>query len=378
MISPGLVRLCGKPGKSDRMATSGTGWPFSWGIFSGGRRVRHICGFHSLRAFSVILVILSHVGVVEAATNPWLIRFFSVFNASYGVKTFFVLSGFLITTLLLKEFSNFNRVNALHFMARRALRILPLYFLIIFIATILILSGIAEQSWTAMLFGTLYVYNFIPQSENVNYLSHLWSLAVEEQFYLVWPFIFSFWASKRYILISICIAFIATCSLFLFRDLGWLSTVFYTQRWTIPAIYPISIGALLALIANEAVPMLRSYATLAVASLFIILPLVFSGTAAVEILGTLGIAGLVAWIYANQDNRAVQALDWRPIFYIGQISYGLYMWQGLLTGNGPYRPVPGFPPDVIVGALLTFPIAAFSFHVFEKPISDLRRRFPAG
>lgn len=77
----------------------------------------------------------------------------------------------------------------------------------------------------------------------------------------------------------------------------------------------------------------------------------------------------------NQQRSAVRLLDWGPIGYIGIISYGLYMWQGILTGNGSYRVTPNWPPDPHLGALLTFIVAPISFHFFERPISSLRRNF---
>lgn len=337
--------------------------------------MKNIKGFHALRAFSVALVILSHVGIVEAATTPAWVVFFSVFNANYGVKTFFVLSGFLITTLLIKEHRNHGDINILWFMARRAFRILPLYFLIIGIAAVLIMAGLAEPSWRAMLFGTFYVYNFIPKADNVNYLSHLWSLAVEEQFYLVWPLVFSALFGRRPLLIAFCLALLVACWLLLHRDLGSLSEDFYTQRWTIPAIYPIALGSLFALSIDSLITSMRHPAALVASMLLIGMPLVMAVTPLVEIASTSGIAGLIAWIYLNQHNRAVISLEWRPLTYLGGISYGLYMWQGLLTGNGPYRTVPSFPLDPLLGAALTFPAAALSFHLFERHMSAIGKRF---
>lgn len=334
---------------------------------------QEIFGFDALRAFSVLLVIVSHVGIVEAATNPALVKFFAVFNASYGVKTFFVLSGFLITTLLIKEHSKTESVNVLNFMARRALRILPLYFLILAITAVLIVSGIAQKSWGAMAFGTLYIFNFVPKALSVNYMSHLWSLAVEEQFYLVWPFLFAWWFSRKAVLIAICLTVIFACYLTLGADYGEISRKFYTGRWTIPAIYPIAIGALLALCIS---PALGRVAVIIGSFALIAMPLFVAHSSLVEVASTFGIAGLIAWVYLNQGNVAVRALEWAPLKYIGAISYGLYMWQGLLTGNGPYRTVPGFPLDPMLGAALTFPIAALSFRYFEQPIQALRQRFP--
>ncbi|MGX9392575.1 acyltransferase family protein [Nitrobacteraceae bacterium UC4446_H13] len=335
---------------------------------------KEIFGFDALRAFSVILVITSHIGIIEAATSPFWVRFFSVFNATYGVKTFFVLSGFLITTLMIKEDRTHGGVNVLNFMARRALRILPLYFLILSFIAMLIYLGIAQSSWSAMLFGALYIFNFIPKALSVNYMSHLWSLAVEEQFYLLWPLVFSLWIERKAVLILICCTVIAACWMTLGANYGDISHRFFTDRWTIPAIYPISIGAMMALCLG---PWMKRVPAAVLALTLIATPLFVEHSNLLEIANTFGIGLLVAWIYLNQDRAIVQSLEWFPLKYIGMISYGLYMWQGLWTGNGPYRVIPGFPLEPHIGALVTLPCAIASFHLFERPISKrFKKYFP--
>ncbi len=340
-------------------------------------RATHIHGFDGLRAISVTLVILSHIGIIAAVKPKYLKTIFMVFNGTYGVKTFFVLSGFLITTLLMKEYARAGRVNLLAFMVRRASRILPLYLLILAIAATLISVGIAEPSWSAMIFSALYLYNFIPQKVDVNYLSHLWSLAVEEQFYLVWPFVFTLLIPKRRILSGVCLATILVCWAVMDRNYGALANSFNPARWTVPAIYPIPIGVVLALNLPLCERTLRSKRALGLSLCLIAAPLFVAAGSALEIANTFGVAGMIAWIYLNQQNILVRALDWGPIGYLGTISYGIYMWQRLFTGNGFYR-APGFesfPFEVHIGALLTIPTAMLSFYVFERPIARLGRHF---
>src|ERR1700748_1783290 len=95
-----------------------------WGLGRKGGSSRMLCkehrirGFDALRAFAVTLVILSHIGIIAAAQSPLWKSFLSLFNANYGVKTFFVLSGFLITTLLAQEFDRSRSVNVTAFMVR--------------------------------------------------------------------------------------------------------------------------------------------------------------------------------------------------------------------------------------------------------------------
>lgn len=337
-----------------------------------------IRGFDALRAFSVALVILSHVGIIAAAQAPLWKSFFSVFNANYGVKTFFVLSGFLITTLLAQEFDRSGSVNVPAFMLRRAFRILPLYFLVIAIISVLVYLGVAENKPTARILSSTLLYNFISRSDDVSYLSHLWSLAVEEQFYLFWPLICWALMARRWLLSAFAIGIVCLCCFAKMKlGGGTFESTYYPERWTIPAIYPIMIGSFAALTIDPFRWLARSLPFLALSLLAISIPLIAGMTPFREIVSTCGIAGLIGWIYLNQSNLAVRALDWRPLAYIGQISYGLYVWQGFFTGNGPYRPPPflNFPLDPMKGALITIPVAVLSYHLFEQPLIDIRKRF---
>lgn len=335
------------------------------------RSGKDIKGFDALRAFSVTLVILSHTGVSAMASNASsvLSSLFSVFNGNYGVRTFFVLSGFLITSLLIKEHATTGRISVPAFMARRALRILPLYFLVLGIGWLLAYYGIAEYKPTAMLFSFFYVYNFLPNIESLNYLNHLWSLAVEEQFYLFWPFVFGLlFARTRFAVNMFATTVIAACFLRMQSGYGIATASYTPSLWTIPAIHPIMIGALTATNIDRVSRYLRTCISLFVSLALIMGSLLIPYSAAWEIISTFGIAGVIAWIYLNQQNAFVQRMDWGIVGYFGTISYGLYMWQGFLTGNGPYRAVEYWPPNIWLGAALTFPAAVASFHIFERPI----------
>src|SRR4051812_6350254 len=90
-----------------------------------------IYGFDAIRAVSVLLVIASHIGLIGWASQTPLGDFFAIFNASFGVRAFFVLSGFLITTILIEEYEEFGSIDVRLFMIKRSLRILPLYFVVL-------------------------------------------------------------------------------------------------------------------------------------------------------------------------------------------------------------------------------------------------------
>lgn len=332
----------------------------------------HIAGFDTVRAIAIALVILSHVGVtaqLQASGVPILPNLFTVFDANFGVRLFFALSGFLITSLLIAEFQATGRVNIPAFMTRRALRILPLYFIAVLMVWILARAGIASWNREAVIYATFFAYNFLPADENVNYLSHLWSLAVEEQFYLFWPILFMA-LYPRGILVPLALVIIAACLVVLHLNPS-------IAAWTIPAIYPIMIGALAAIMVQHSW-FRRAAGSTAAGLAFCVLvasPIWWSSYWAPHI-SIAGAAGIIVWIALNQHRRAVRWLDFAPVAYIGKISYGLYIWQGLFTGNGPYRDNPGWPPDVWTGLLLTIAVAPISYHLFERPILRLKHRIP--
>lgn len=335
-----------------------------------------IYGFDGLRALSVTLVILSHIGIIQMATSPFWVEFFSIFNADFGVKIFFVLSGFLITTLLIDEHRTFGGVNIAHFMMRRALRILPLYYLVIVFAVTLRYFYITYVNVESVVYGSLLIYNYMPRDKMVHFFAHLWSLAVEEQFYVLWPLVFASLARSKRALPVAAFATIGLCWLRMRTGYGEEELTRFPNQWTIPAIYPIMIGCVVAIVVNGGATWLATVPSIALSSVLIFSPLFIAMTPEMEIAHTFGIAGLIAWVYLNQQSRVPRLMDWGPIGYAGKISYGLYMWQGMLTGNGTYRATPGWPPDVYTGALLTIPVAIISFHFFERPISRLRKRFP--
>src|ERR1700730_4181433 len=139
----------------------------------------HIPALDGLRAVAVYLVIISHFG-------------FEMVPGAHGVMIFFVLSGFLITWLLLKENERYGKVSLADFYRRRTLRIFPaVYVYWLILIALLVATGKAvlwPHAWSALFYTSNY-YSAINGDPN-NGLSHTWSLAIEEQFYLLWPFVF--------------------------------------------------------------------------------------------------------------------------------------------------------------------------------------------
>jgi len=135
-----------------------------------------------IRCVAILMVILSHLsGTVGLQVSPILLEPLG----SLGVRIFFVLSGFLISSLLFAEFSATGTISIKHFYIRRFFRIFPAYYAFLAVVTGLSLFGIVRYSHSDALFALTYLSNY--NSGRTWIVAHTWSLSVEEQFYLLWP-----------------------------------------------------------------------------------------------------------------------------------------------------------------------------------------------
>lgn len=334
-----------------------------------------IKGLDGLRAIAVLLVIASHVQFYMRAGIPDPIT--RVFTSINGVTVFFVLSGFLITMLLLREQENNGSISIKNFFARRTLRIFPLYFLAISVVPIVQLLGYVELKSCTYLYAYTYLFNFVPNECRYQAYGHFWSLAVEEHFYLLWPFIFVL--GKR-IGIAVMLIFIYLAGVYGTSFFSEYYSTHVVHRWSFPAGAPIAFGCLAAYFCESKLgkrlmssEFKKLHYTMFIAA-FILLFKNYYG--AHSYVFNLGATLIILFVYARQDSAFVRILEIKPLAYLGTISYGLYVWQGIFTGNGPARQFPHFPPSMDIGLLLTFIIAPLSYHFFEKPILRLKNKFP--
>lgn len=225
-------------------------------------------------------------------------------------------------------------------------------------------------------------YNFVPKSQYSGMLAHTWTLAVEEHFYLIWPAIFAFLFSVRG---GSKLVWVAGCSVVTMWSLGHylhtpkLDAEYFLYRWTIVAGAPIFLGCIVALLINSGhhkiwwQSVFRSKLTLAL-GLMLYCSILLTPMMIFEF-RTVGVALILGWIGLNQRNVIVRSLEFWPLVYIGQISYGLYIWQGFFLSTGPWRaPNQTWPPDQAIGLILLCLVAPLSWHGFEKPILGLKDR----
>lgn len=342
----------------------------------------YIKGFDTLRAYSIALVLLTHLGVIEFLLASEIgSRFYLLFCGGTGVQIFFTLSGFLITRILMNEKEKFGGINFKIFFIRRFLRLLPP--LIIFYAVIayLMYFRLIHTTQVGFLFSFFYLYNFVPINPHYTIeLGQTWSLAVEEQFYLIWPFVLNF--IKKYLnIIYLIIAIVIICIVahYLLPGITALEN-FKTSRFFIPAVAPIMIGSLFAILnqKNEQKWSVSFHENKWILTLFIVLfifPL-YSPSSLSKLYymaQPIGISIFLLWILYNQKSRLTSILNNKYVNYIGKISYGLYVYHGLfitkgLTGNFSFQ---NFPYSII----LTFAVAIISYEIVEKPILRFKKRF---
>lgn len=335
----------------------------------------------ALRAFAVMAVVFHHfLG--------------GVFGAFEGVKLFFVLSGFLITSILLRgreiretSGKSWSRL-ILNFYTRRAIRIFPLYYLMIVLGLILNLEPVREALvW--FLTYTLNIYMVELGWFVANY-AHFWSLAVEEQFYIVWPWLIFFLPRKS--LIPLTIVIILVGPLFRFyavtQELNWLTSYIFTPA----CLDTLGMGSLLALIAFQdpkySLPQIvRSNLG------YIGFPILLLASAVLVSRGLVGLyivfydlflafvfCGLISKASRGFNGFTGKLLESRPLTYIGKISYGIYVYH-------PFIPLLCATVSTAFGISLTdnklialtyllpitFGVASISWHVFERPINSLKR-----
>jgi peptidoglycan/LPS O-acetylase OafA/YrhL len=226
-----------------------------------------------------------------------------------------------------------------------------------------------------------YVYNFVPNAYYSGELGHTWSLAIEEQFYLIWPFLLGFVRSRRSLawvlggIIGLCLI-----SIYLLPQIEAFDH-FKVRRWFIPAAGPIVIGSAVAMwyhwqgsLWNK--KWFQSRRLMLLALILFISPLYLPRPllGASFMVTALGVAMFLVWVIHNQSNSLVNRLESRPLSYIGRISYGLYVYQGLFLTTGPTEDgmfIQRFPWNLLLLVL----VAPISYKFLEKPALRIKDRF---
>ena len=342
--------------------------------------MKYIKGFDGLRAISISFVILSHLGVFSLLPESDFFknRLWLLFSGETGVLVFFNLSGFLISLILIREKINTGSIKIKTFFIKRFLRLLPPF--LIFSVSILALKfiGLLNFSTEGFLMAFFYCYNYAPTKFYHDELVHTWSLAVEEQFYLIWPLIINYLNIKR---ISICIMIFISLSVIFLFSLRYEYFIFFRRpdRWFIPSASAILVGATIAIAIHYEKLFLTNFfkskyalvygIVIYLYPLFCLKYFLFLS----PIIMSFGISSIIGWIYYHQNSKITNLLNLKPIRYIGKISYGIYVYQGLFLKNGPGSDlfIQQFPQNFI----LTMLTAIISYEFIEKQFLKLKRKY---
>ena len=365
------------------METLVDGWKVKREMSSTSARVapHQIASLDGIRALSVLLVIGSHLALSNTAPEA-LKPVLKLVECSLGVRIFFSISGFLITFLLLAEKTDRGVISLRNFYARRAIRILPVSYAFVFV--LFILSNVTALVVTPCQFTTALTY-----TKNYGCGSwidgHLWSLSVEEQFYLLWPLVVSrsrYQVARTVALVGVAVAPVSRALEYLIghRTFSWLPS--HSDALMIGGL-----AAMFVLQQPRALSRLAAYRPFAMrlmAGLLIVVPIVWSrnlifGWFTVTIGQTLqAICAtylICSYVY-HPHGPMYWVLNLRGISYLGVLSYSLYIWQQ------PFFASPkdyGFERALLlewpwnVTGLLVVSIA--SYHVLERPLLALRRKF---
>ncbi|MGE0067651.1 MAG: acyltransferase family protein [Solirubrobacterales bacterium] len=314
--------------------------PAPLGDESGSRGFRP--DVEGMRAIAIVAVLLCHAGV------PFLA------GGYVGVDVFFVISGFLITRLLLGEMEGRGTVSLRDFYARRAKRLLPLSALllaVVGIVSIAIFSPLrATETSGDIVSSALYVANWHFAAQSVDYFAqglepspvlHLWSLAIEEQFYLVWPGLMlavTWWFRRRgrkvrpVLMLTVALIFAASLATGILLTDSTPAAAYFS---TFGRAWELALGAMLALLG--VVKLRRAFAAaigwlglaaIVYATLAFDATTPFPGVAA--LVPTVGTAALIfagSSLYAQRAGAPAWLLSLPPVRHIGRVSYSWYLWH---------------------------------------------------
>ena len=363
-----------------------------------------IPGLDGLRAIAFLLVFALHTGYLQVG---WV-----------GVSLFYVLSGFLITGILLDmKRSLASKEYFYKFYGRRLLRIFPLYYfyllLVVLACTWLIalhyrpryMQTTLDQIWYAV----VYVYDFFWATaafQHSNFLDHFWSLSVEEQFYILWPFLIlrvPDRSLKKLFLVVIVMGPVFRLGFYVVHALGIFS---FLADSPAQAVYPLPFShmdafALGAYISRFRIPQAKQQFLL----LLLLVPLAgftaqYLGTGHFGEFSTFGYPlllsnsyqfiwgySLVNYLFAvliygvAREGWLVRFLEVRPLGYLGRISYGLYVyhfpivWFSARIADFGITPPLLKPLTALLGLVATILVASLSFFLLERPALNLKDRF---
>jgi peptidoglycan/LPS O-acetylase OafA/YrhL len=339
---------------------------------------------------SILLVLGDHSRLVSGFPSSWTDVWSWLFDGNLGVRFFFVISGFLITHLLVRENERKGRIRLRDFYLRRALRILPVYYMFLLAALALSFFGGFHQTPSNWAANLTFTTNFFDRNWTTG---HLWSLSVEEQFYLLWPLCLVMVSGQKsrslvYWILALPIAIAPLCRLISHKHLvsGFGAPLFSTFSF-FNYFDSLAVGCLAAIFwarheGEISERMCRKPGSACcLASLLILIPHALSRFPRLWLLyvplaPTFQAIGFGLLLLASISvPQRFRPLNWMVVRQVGILSYSIYIWQQVFCGDPrvfgrdsvPWISFPGWLVPV-------FLVATFSYFGLEKPLMDLRAR----
>jgi peptidoglycan/LPS O-acetylase OafA/YrhL len=336
---------------------------------------------NGLRGVAILIVVIGHLTIGTGFGN--------YFKGSAGVGIFYVLSGFLITTLLHKENILNGRVSFKNFYIRRALRILPVSYL--FLIVLLILNVLLKLSISTGSFLTsfLYLRNLLMNTDNTGwYTGHFYTLAVEEQFYLFFPVIIVF-CYKHYIKIACLIIFAVKILEFLvYHNIGWFFSVKIIHYASLLLVLlfkndtmSILIGTILStLIFKGILPTNKIKSNYLFTLVLLVAAIIFRNNQFIEsefittLIFDLLIAAVI-YLCFDESTLLSKILKNKVLMQIGTLSYSIYIWQQLFTKYQPWGNLFRYADSVWLNVPALFIVSYLSYYLFESRFLKLKKKF---
>jgi peptidoglycan/LPS O-acetylase OafA/YrhL len=296
------------------------------------------------RAVAIMLVLLSHFPYAANFPNAWRERWQLAIDGDLGVRIFFVLSGFLITRLILQEHIAHGRLNLKRFYIRRSLRIFPLYFSYLGVLALLQLVGAYSDVLSSWIGALTFTRNVVGQGQSATV--HFWSLAIEEQFYLFWPTVVvlgSLCARRRRavgVLVFFVLVAVATRGFVAHQGADYDVNRIFGLRSVLRYLDSLAIGCLAAVLPLKVASHRKSLlvSSVALAASFRVLPHALPNH--LQVLGVITplieaivIAVLIHCSIVQRSGLMFSFLNSAPMVSCGVLSYSLYVWHVMFLSH---------------------------------------------
>jgi peptidoglycan/LPS O-acetylase OafA/YrhL len=303
-----------------------------------------------IRGLAILLVIAQHISLPN-----------TVLAGVVGVNLFFVLSGYLITGILLAEVRATGKVDIRRFYERRVRRLVPALVAVVLATGVVMAAQGKLWEYLGPAGVSLFYVSDIAKAAgyDLGYVGHTWSLAMEEQFYLLWPALLLF--LPRRFLVPAVLAGIAGAIALQVIVVGWQDNVLAHFRPDVRA-DAILWGCLIALVP------VRVPRWAAIAGLVGVFAVTFSGLWPYSI----ALSSIASAVVVAGAAQIAAPLSWRPLVRVGEISYGLYLWQALPAGLLLSQTQAGNVFAMAAVVVIAFTLAFLSERWIERPFRRSR------